>query len=46
MIIWIKSRVNATNWPEKVQEAYGVGKDDAEKQIKEFEERNKDFKAP
>ncbi|MES2104788.1 MAG: CsbD family protein [Pseudomonadota bacterium] len=28
----------------KVQEAYGISKDEAEKQIKEFEERNKDYK--
>ena len=27
----------------KIQEAYGVSKDEAEKQIKEFEERNKDL---
>ena len=27
----------------EIQEAYGVSKDEAEKQIKEFEERNKDL---
>ena len=27
----------------KIQEAYGIGKDEAEKQIKDFEERNKDY---
>ena len=26
----------------KIQEVYGVNKDEAEKQIKEFEDRNKD----
>ncbi len=32
----------------KIQEAYGISRDEAEKQIKSFEERNKDFrpKAP
>lgn len=28
----------------KVQEAYGIGKDEAEKQLKEFEERNKNYR--
>jgi uncharacterized protein YjbJ (UPF0337 family) len=28
----------------KIQEAYGISKDEAETQIKEFEERNKDAK--
>jgi len=28
----------------KVQEAYGISKDEAEKQIKAFEERHKDYK--
>lgn len=28
----------------KIQEAYGVNKDEAEKQIAEFEERNKDYR--
>ncbi|MGV8900271.1 MAG: CsbD family protein [Burkholderiaceae bacterium] len=28
----------------KIQESYGIGKDEAEKQIKDFEDRNKDFK--
>lgn len=28
----------------KIQEAYGVSKDEADKQIKEFEDRNKDFR--
>lgn len=28
----------------KIEEAYGVTKDEAEKQIKEFEDRNKDYR--
>jgi len=28
----------------KIQESYGITKDEAEKQIKDFEERNKDFR--
>ena len=28
----------------KIQETYIIGKDEAEKQIKDFEERNKDYK--
>jgi uncharacterized protein YjbJ (UPF0337 family) len=28
----------------KIQEAYGVTKDEAEKQIKSFEDRNKDYR--
>jgi uncharacterized protein YjbJ (UPF0337 family) len=28
----------------KIQEAYGVSKDEAEKQIKGFEDRNKDYR--
>lgn len=28
----------------KIQAAYGIGQDEAEKQIKEFEERNKDYR--
>lgn len=28
----------------KIQESYGVTKDEAEKQIKSFEERNKDYR--
>lgn len=28
----------------KIQEAYGITKDEAEQQIKHFEERNKDFR--
>jgi uncharacterized protein YjbJ (UPF0337 family) len=30
----------------KIQESYGVGKDEAETQIKAFEESNKDYKPP
>ncbi|MFZ6647366.1 CsbD family protein [Undibacterium sp. TJN25] len=28
----------------KVQETYGISKDEAEKQIREFEDRNRDYK--
>ncbi|MBG7622533.1 CsbD family protein [Herbaspirillum sp. AP02] len=28
----------------RVQEAYGVSKDEAEKQVRDFEERNKDWR--
>jgi len=28
----------------KIQESYGITKDEAEKQIKDFEERNKDIR--
>jgi len=28
----------------RVQEAYGVSKDEAEKQIRDFEDRNKDWR--
>ena len=28
----------------KIQETYGISKDEAEKQIKDFEERNKDYR--
>ncbi len=30
----------------KLQESYGITKDEAEKQIKEFEEVNKDYRPP
>lgn len=28
----------------KIQEAYGIGKDEAEEQIKQFEEANRDYR--
>lgn len=30
----------------KIQESYGISKDEVEQQIKIFEERNKDFNPP
>lgn len=30
----------------KLQESYGISKDEAEKQIRRFEEANKDFRPP